>query len=441
MTDEQSELSGDPPEPPRPRMSRRALGITAGAAVVGGVFATPLAVRLARKAGGSRTAPAGPPPPPSPPTRTPGQSPRASGRPTTSTQPSGSPSLVTRRKRSYALYPAWLRSADAHPQLLAEQPQGHTTLLLMGSSEFSSAVPQNPSTFLYNQAADFNLHYAGRAFCQSLYHAVQLAALADKLQHKKAALVVSAQWFVGEEPKLFNEVFSNSFYQGMLDSPVIRDSTKQALSIRIRELTGDPVWFPPSPVSAPYDTAVRRARVLREITQGEQSCVSFDGPWQTPPAGGPARSIDWTSALATATAQAKAAITDNPFNIADFYYKRNLAKAIDKLKGSQRHMDYSRDSTEWTDLDLLFQVARDAGIELLVLGIPMNGKWYDHLGQNAATRARYAERLKQVTQRAGMRYAEWFDREYDQGFLVDPSHLGWKGWLDVSRSLVDFAAP
>ena len=346
--------------------------------------------------------------------------------------------------RSYALAPAWLMDADAQALVQAGQPSGHISLLTMGSSEFSANVPQNPGRFLYRHSSDFDLRYSGKAWCQTLYHATQLAALAPRLQNRKATLVVSPQWFTGNKPELFQAVFSNSYWQAMLNSPAISDDTKLRLLHRTASLTQDPVWFSDLTEGAlrtPYDAAVRRARVLREQAAGLQAVAHYDRPWEKVKGCRPARSIDWVSARREAAAQTEAEIRNNPYNIADSYFTTHLATKLDALQGSQADWDYSRDSTEWDDLDLLFAVAAEARIDLLVIGVPMNGAWYDFLGYDGRRRAKFADRLQAACSRAGVQFASFFDHEYDRGFLCDPSHLGWKGWLDVSQAMVNFAAP
>ncbi len=415
-TPEPSESTDQPAAATGPKLSRRALGVAAGAALGVGLLGTPL-THLAAQVGADLTP--GPSPVPAKTRR-------------------------SRRLRSYDLAVPWLKDAQALPLVQSYAPAGHVTLFTMGSSEFATPVPQNPATFLFQQSSDFDLRYAGKAFCQSLFHAIQLAAMADQLQHRKAAFIVSAQWFLGAQPKLFASMFSNSLFQRAMDTSAISDATKQAIAGRTAQLVDDPVWFSDSsvePLRTPYDAAVRQARVLREESAGLKSVALRSAPWEIRPGSRPARTIDWQGAHKKAAAQAKKQLTSNPYNIGDRYYATRLAKVIKGRRNSQADRDYSRDSAEWQDLELVLRVAAEANIELLVLATPMNGKWYDYLGYDAARRAQWANRLAQVCHRPQVQYREWFDREHEPGFMYDPAHPGWNGWLAFSQALVDFAAP
>ena len=70
--------------------------------------------------------------------------------------------------------------------------------MLLGSSELSSNVPQNPRNMFPNQNLPICVNMVGSAYTQSLLDGIRLGCL-DLCPNDKVAIVVSYQWFFGDD--------------------------------------------------------------------------------------------------------------------------------------------------------------------------------------------------------------------------------------------------
>ena len=89
------------------------------------------------------------------------------------------------------------------------------TLLIFGSSELRTTyIPTHPANFFADKRAGFQVDLIGRGSCQSLIHAIELAASGDSLRGEKVVLITSPQSFVPEgiAPDLFMANFSAQQY-------------------------------------------------------------------------------------------------------------------------------------------------------------------------------------------------------------------------------------
>ena len=100
-------------------------------------------------------------------------------------------------------------------------------------------------------------------------------------------------------------------------------------------------------------------------------------------------------------------------------------------------LDYSV-SKEYDDLRLLFEVCRQKGIEPLFIHVPLHGKWSDYAGFSADRRAVYYDNVRQIVNEYGIQTLDLTGYKYEEYFMCDVMHLGWKGWLAVDKALIDY---
>ena len=339
-----------------------------------------------------------------------------------------------------------MRDPSGYARATAGQPPDRHSLLLMGSSELSSLVPQNPRVFLPARVSDFDLYMSGRGHTQSLYHAIELAATAGDLRDKKVALIVSPQWFVsgGIPPGAFQEVFSDAAWQRMLDDPRLTPATRGALIARGSTLmrgvlgfdapSGDGILGEAARILlTPYEALIRRGRLLRLESKSPQASL----PYTVAPGSVPIETIDWTRERQVAEAEGAAVVHDD-FYVADPYYAKYIRPNLAQLKDTVTPADYSADSPEYSDLELFLDVARETGVQVLLISVPMNGRWYQYLGYGTDRRAAYYARIRNIAERYGVQLADFSGDEFEPYFLYDVQHLGWIGWLDVLQACVRF---
>ena len=113
------------------------------------------------------------------------------------------------------------------------------TITIYGSSELRTfEVPTHPSNFFAGERAGFQINLVGRGSCQSLIHALSIAACGDALAGTKVVLITSPQSYVegGIAPDLFMANFSEEQYLALMRDPDIPEEMKQRFSARVDEL-------------------------------------------------------------------------------------------------------------------------------------------------------------------------------------------------------------
>jgi D-alanine transfer protein len=336
-------------------------------------------------------------------------------------------------------------------QAIAGEPDGVTNLYLMGSSELGVPVDQNPSQWLPTNSSDFDLYQSGRGNQQSLYHAIELAAVGSSIANKKVALVLSPQWFVqgGVKAGAFQSVFSHAAWTAMLRNPHLSTGTRQRLIARVGSLMPQLCTFGAScatttaseveeVVNAPYNVFTSRVNALRDTYKGVdyRKAVTYTGPWQ--PGKQSMATIDWVAEDAKAVATASVRVGKNPYNMEDAYYQKRIVPQIDKLKGQQTGVTYTA-SPEYSDLQLFLDVAHDLGIDVMLIPLPVNGVWSDFTGLPKAERASFSAKIRTLAAADGARLTDLTANAYEPYYFFDTLHLGWRGWLDVTRACWEFA--
>ena len=333
-----------------------------------------------------------------------------------------------------------LRDPTAHADARNKLPAEVGLQLVLGSSELSSPVSQNPSRFLPTNISDFDMFLNGRGYTQSLVHAILLSAMAESIDDK-VVLIVSPQWFTpaGATPEAFQSVFSQAAYNGMLRDDKLPAGLRDRLQARAAELgaASPPAARPREVVESSVGRVSDAAAARIEILQSANKAAPYHDPYAVPEGAVPVDEFDWDGALAEAAAEGDAA-SSNEFNVYDAYFAKYMEEKLPSLKGSAADIDYSLDSPEWGDLGLFLDVAEAHDLEVLLVSVPMHGLWSDYTGYGESKRAQYYERVRALAQEKGVALADFSDREYEPYFLADVMHLGWKGWLYVTRAVVDF---
>ena len=104
--------------------------------------------------------------------------------------------------------------------LVEQSAAQEDTLLIFGSSELrTTEISTHPANFFAGKRAGFQVDLIGRGSCQSLIHALQIAASGDSLRGKRVVLITSPQSYVegGIAPDLFMANFSVQGYLELLD--------------------------------------------------------------------------------------------------------------------------------------------------------------------------------------------------------------------------------
>ena len=345
--------------------------------------------------------------------------------------------------------------------LLKQSAARADNLVIFGSSELrTTEISTHPANFFAGKRSGFQVNLIGRGSCQSIIHAIQIAASGDSLKGKKVVLITSPQSYVPEgiAPDMFMANFSPQQYLELLQAADLSDEVKQDISARVSELSTE---YESLPDASGVDTAIRwkaekqanpglvsgardailspfyaLSRTLYDLKDKTTSKVLLQSAESPLPAAGTAN-IDWDEEERTALANARSMTGNNDFGMLDDYYTTYIGARLSRQAGQDKDLDYAV-SKEYNDLRILFEVCRQKGIDPLFIHVPLHGQWSDYTGFTAERREQYYNNVRQIADEYGIETLDLTGHEYDDYFMCDVMHLGWKGWLEVDRALIDY---
>lgn len=328
------------------------------------------------------------------------------------------------------------------------------TILTLGSSEFRHGTKMSTHPANMFRDSSLNMMMVGAGYYQSLFHAVELSALADGVKNRKVVLILSPQWFTKEGvlPPAYASRFSDETFVAMLQNKKISRGTKDYIIKRTKKLlSGDPqtkervqryerVFLNKDPSF--YDRQyVRFYRgFLEEKSEvGITAAAIAEGvepydPKKKDTTGEP----DWEAYNRMAQKEGRKGSKDNPFYVANRVYQKQILPKLEKTKDSSKGASYA-ESPEYEDLRCFLEVCRETGIQPMLVLMPVNGYWYDHIGFAKEERKAYYENVRALAKEYGAALADFAKDEYTRYFFLDKVHLGWKGWLDINESIYRFA--
>lgn len=344
--------------------------------------------------------------------------------------------------------------------LMQQAAQEPDTLLVFGSSELKTTdICTHPASFFADKRCGFQVDLIGRGSCQSLVHALAIAAGGDALNGKKVVLITAPQSYVedGIASDLFMANFSELQVLAMLEDDTISDEVKTYLSGRIKTLIDS--------YNAENGTSLQRYTAAGLLTDakadGNGLIPSLLLPYRALSAwmldckdkvearavmrdyadvAAPqeAAAIDWAAEEKAALEQAADMVTNNDFYMQDDYYSTYVGRKLDQQEGKDSALSYDA-SPEYGDLRCLLDICRQKNMEVLFVHVPMNGKWNDFTGFSAQRRESYYEKVRLIAEEYdNVTLLDLTGYEYEPYFLCDTMHLGWKGWLEVDRAIIDF---
>ena len=296
--------------------------------------------------------------------------------------------------------------------LVGQSAAQEDTLLIFGSSELrTTEISTHPANFFAGKRAGFQVDLIGRGSCQSLIHALQIAASGDALRGKKVVLIPSPQSYIPEgiAPDLFMANFSPQGYLELLADDSLSDEVKTYLSQRVAELTEE---YKALPDASPVDPAIAalakhtadstivstvrdallipyygfsrwlydskdKVSVRNLLVSGEDFPVPVE-----------LLAIDWAAEEESAIAEGKDMSGNNDFWMLDDYYTTYIGSRLERQKDRDKDLSYSQ-SKEYDDMRILFAICQEKGIEPLFIHVPLHGKWSDYTGFSADHRAEY----------------------------------------------------
>lgn len=247
--------------------------------------------------------------------------------------------------------------------------------------------------------------------CQSLIHALSIAASGDALTGRRVVLITSPQSYVEEgiAPDLFMANFSPQQYLALMRSPDLTPEIKRYLSGRVRTLfaryeslpdTGrtDPAiralaeyGAQPTALAAARNTLLTPYYTFSGYLYGLRDRITSRALLQSAedsPAAGQPEDLVWAEAGRAALTEAERMTDNNDFGILNDYYTTYIGTRLARQRDRDHALSYAV-SEEYDDLRALFEVCRQKGVEPLFVHVPLHGQWSDYTGFSADRRARY----------------------------------------------------
>ena len=328
-------------------------------------------------------------------------------------------------------------SSEAQKLLIEEN-----TLPVFGSSELTSLSYYEKGVGSFLNGKQMNIISIGAGNFQSLHHAITLGAISEGISSKKVALFLSPQWFDkdGCDAAAFAARMSeNELLEFLANKNISKETKRYVLERTEKLLSNSPTQLArirkykkavEQPISAEtiYKsvlTAYWNYRAEYEVYQ-QLERISNDIPYYDLDA------IDFDAVLALAEQQGEESCTNNDFGIYDSYWDTYVKDTFNKGEVATKEQIYTQ-SPEYGDLECFLNVAEELGIEVILVSIPVHGKWYEYRGQLCDV---YYQKVGQIAaQYDNVKFVDMSVYEDEQYFLKDIMHLGWKGWTRINEVL------
>lgn len=330
---------------------------------------------------------------------------------------------------------------------------GENTITVLGSSELSSDEDTPYYPFNCFRSEKLNALRVGRGGCQSLVHAGIIGAMGEKLEDRKAMLIVSPQWFTKEgikkeeaaafiSPDIFEEVLRNnkisekskdtfakrtlSILIGSEETKKTYDSLKRIYDKYQKKGLKDRILL----TAENYKSQWHYKKHILEELRGKDTS-GFKQEETNPEL--PAKE----EMLKEAAGRAGIKSSNNTYEVQNDYFNEYMKPRLSSLKNSQKDVDYS-DSVEYEDLKLFIKMAKAQNIDIKLVSIPLHGKWSDYTGFSKEKRERYYENIRILAKDKKVELLDYSDHEYDPYFLKDIMHVGEKGWVYIDEEIQKF---
>ena len=309
------------------------------------------------------------------------------------------------------------------------------THLLLGSSELTVANKKEFHPAQMFNYDDFHLMQVGGGFFQNVIQASTLASLEPIMQEKKVAIIESLSWFDqnGMRQEAFESRISKETKLKFINRVLELSAKNESLTSTFERYKRVLVEGEGSQIDQ-FMIQMELAKFSLNVVQAfydEHSIVESPSKGSTMP------DYNWDEVLAKNEEQAKKDTQSNEYHFDDWYYKKQIANKLESLKDSNATFKYT-ESPEYEDFKLFLQIAKELGVEVLVITFPVNGPWYDYIGIDASQRNAFSTKINEIVKEAGVKQVDLTSHDYDPYYIWDATHPGWKGWPLVEKELVKF---
>ena len=321
------------------------------------------------------------------------------------------------------------------------------TLVLLGSSELTTTINEEYHPKKIFNYEDFNIMQVGVGNSQNIIHAATIGSIGNDIRNNEIVMIQSIQWFDNKNGILkdafLSRISSEHVYNTMTNEKISKE-TKEKFINRVIEL------------SSTNKVLNKKYRSYKKyFIQGQGNFITGEflkldnyfyrlkdkyvffknkGRENYPLSGEKTPDYNWKELDEKVTEQAKERTNNNDYQIDNTYYDKYIKTKYDQLKNSSKNTKYD-ESKEYDDLDILLSIVKDLKLNMKFAILPANGKWSDYTGIDSEKRQVAYNNLKEIAKKNNIEVMDYSSKEYEEYYMYDAMHLGWRGWIDFERDL------
>lgn len=321
------------------------------------------------------------------------------------------------------------------------------TLVLLGSSELTTTINEEYHPKKIFNYEDFNIMQIGVGNSQNIIHAATIGSIGNDMRNNEIVMIQSIQWFDNKNGILkdafLSRISSEHVYNTMANDKISKE-TKEKFINRVIELSStNKVLNKKYRSYKKYFVEEQGNFITGEFLKLDNYFYKLKNKYEFfknkgrenyPLSGEKTPDYNWKELDDKVTEQAKERTNNNDYQIDNTYYDKYIKTKYDQLKNSSKNTRYD-ESKEYDDLDILLSIVKDLKLNMKFAILPANGKWSDYTGIDSEKRQVAYNNLKEIAKKNNIEVMDYSSKEYEEYYMYDAMHLGWRGWIDFERDL------
>ncbi|MDB6212816.1 D-alanyl-lipoteichoic acid biosynthesis protein DltD [Gemella haemolysans] len=321
------------------------------------------------------------------------------------------------------------------------------TLVLLGSSELTTTINEDYHPKKIFNYEDFNIMQIGVGNSQNIIHAATIGSIGNDIRNNEIVMIQSIQWFDNKNGILkdafLSRISSEHVYNTMANDKISKE-TKEKFINRVIELSStNKVLNKKYRSYKKYFVEEQGNFITGEFLKLDNYFYKLKNKYEFfknkgrenyPLSGEKTPDYNWKELDEKVTEQAKERTNNNDYQIDNTYYDKYIKTKYDQLKNSSKNTKYD-ESKEYDDLDILLSIVKDLNLNMKFAILPANGKWSDYIGIDSEKRRVAYNNLKEIAKKNNIEVMDYSSKEYEEYYMYDAMHLGWRGWIDFERDL------
>ena len=321
------------------------------------------------------------------------------------------------------------------------------TLVLLGSSELTTTINEEYHPKKIFNYEDFNIMQIGVGNSQNIIHAATIGSIGNDIRNNEIVMIQSIQWFDNKNGILkdafLSRISSEHVYNTMANDKISKE-TKEKFINRVIELSStNKVLNKKYRSYKKYFVEEQGNFITGEFLKLDNYFYKLKNKYEFfknkgrenyPLSGEKTPDYNWKELDEKVTEQAKERTNNNDYQIDNTYYDKYIKSKYDQLKNSSKNTKYD-ESKEYDDLDILLSIVKDLNLNMKFAILPANGKWSDYTGIDSEKRQVAYNNLKEFAKKNNIEVMDYSSKEYEEYYMYDAMHLGWRGWIDFERDL------